>query len=427
MDGPVWEQLVALRSAAAEAPEDAAALLALGMAADANGLFDLARDVYAACAELEPSSARAHYHLGRMQQTLGDFERSLAALDRAAELAPEYEPVHWRRGVVCLDLARLDEAEAHFEAARGLAPESVSAAIGLARTALQRDDARRAVDLMERVLEQHPRERYARDLLARAWQRLGQPERASAIAPDGEWGTSAWADPWEQETRGFAAGYSETMTRAKELLKAGRGDEAVQLALPLLESFPDDITVQGLLTAAWVGSGEYDRALAMLEESARSQPEHYRILMNLGIVHHRKGDLDEAARHLARAVALYPSFAPGQALLGEVYMELGQLEPAEAAFAQALALGKNDLKTILYLGRARGSLGSLDAAVVTFQYALQRYPEASTPWGYLAAAQADLGELEAARASLEQLKQRSPEHPLVEGVTALIAEKSSNP
>lgn len=427
MDRPVWEQLVALRDAAAEAPEDALALLRLGMAADANGLYDLAREVYAEAARLDPELARAHYHLGRMHQTLGDFELALAALDRAAALAPEYEPVHWRRGVVCLDLARLDEAQAHFERARELAPGSVSGPVGLARVALQRGEAQRAVALMEELLAAHPRERYARDLLARAWQRLGEPERASSIALAGEWSTAAWTDPWEGETRAFAAGYAETMTRAKELLTGGAYAEAVQLALPLLESYPRDITVQGLLTAAWVKLGEHDRALAMLEESARTSPEHYRILMNLGIVHHAKGNLDEAVRHLSRAVELYPSFAPGQAFLGEVYLQLEQFEPAEAALAQALSLGKNDLDTVLLLGRARGSLGRLEAAAVTFQYALQRYPEAATPWGYLAAAQAELGQLEASRASLEELKRRSPDHPLVAGVTAMLAERGSKP
>jgi Flp pilus assembly protein TadD len=63
----------------------------------------------------------------------------------------------------------------------------------------------------------------------------------------------------------------------------------------------------------------------------------------LGIVLHRRGELDAAERELRKAVLLDPGSARAFAELGHVRFEAGRRDDAAEAYRRAVALGRTDL------------------------------------------------------------------------------------
>ncbi len=415
-------------SPAAAAPQDVELRLELAHVYDANGLFELARAVYGEAIALEGAdegaealTARARYHLGCMELQLGEWEAGLAAFEAARDRIPDYPPVHWQIANILMDLDRLDEAERSYGRALELAPADPTGRYGLARVKLQRGDVGGAVSELRAVLARYPDDGWGNGLLARALARAGDPAGAEAARARSGEGTYAWADPWRSEVSTRAAGFSQEIERAKELLGAGRAEQAVALALALHGQHPDNVTVQGLLTAGWVRTGELDSARTMLERALVKQPDHYRIHMNLAIVHARAGRLEEALQGVERVLELNSQYAQGHAFAGELRSEAKDWVGAEQALSQALRQGASSLKTLMLLGKARANLGQFNAAAVTFQHAIRSYPSADSPYAYLALALADGGRFEEARTVFDELEQRNPEHGLLATGRARLA------
>src|SRR6185295_10486407 len=86
---------------------------------------------------------------------------------------PTYAASHWRLGLLLLDVNDMAAAEAAFNRAREIDPASVAPAVGLARVYLQRHEEQRAVDLLKQTLGRHPDDRYAMQLIGRAYKHLG--------------------------------------------------------------------------------------------------------------------------------------------------------------------------------------------------------------------------------------------------------------
>jgi tetratricopeptide (TPR) repeat protein len=174
------------------APDDAVAWHDLGEALAADGRNDDARQAFAKAVELDPEDSVALMHLGHSAAAAGDQEGAISALAQAAEREPagragssaaislvemykqldqpeealsaaqlvfEAQPENVLAALDVADLAlqldRLDAAEHAFERLREIdeiADHGVYALHGLARVAMKRGDAQRALELATEAL-----------------------------------------------------------------------------------------------------------------------------------------------------------------------------------------------------------------------------------------------------------------------------------
>jgi superkiller protein 3 len=403
----IGERAAAVRASAGKRAAQGAALLELGMLLDAGGLFDRALLAYAAARE-RGAGARAAYHEARMLVEAGEHEAALQALAHAIEAEPRYAPAHWRRGVWLLELGRAAQARAAFARARELDPQDANAWLGEARAALALDEPERAVEAAEHVLAQRPEHGYARHLLASAWRALGEHARAEEQALRATPTPSFLGDPWELEMRDRLAGYMDLMAEAQLDIQRGNAAPAVTALEQALRERPDDVTLQGLLSAALVEAGRSDEAVALLEAARSRAPRHFRIELNLAIVQAKRGALEQALAHNLRALELHPNFGPGYLHLALLRLRMREPEAALAAVEQCLARGGENAKARALQGRIERGRGEYARAAECFERATRAAPDQAGLWYDLAEMRLMAGQVEPARSAFARARELAP-------------------
>ncbi|MCS7089713.1 MAG: tetratricopeptide repeat protein [Verrucomicrobiota bacterium] len=198
------------------------------------------------------------YQVHLFQTNLTDAERALL---KAVEVAPDYRPAHAELARVYLATGRQKEAVQRLEAVVESNPRDVVALMQLAllQTGLSNYVAARKV--YERILEIQPR--YAPALNNLAW---------------------------------LLAEYLDELDRAYELAR-----QAVDLR-------PDEPASSDTLGWILFKRGEYNRALPLLQESARRLPEEAEVQFHLGMTHYMLGEETAARVALQTAIRLRPDF-----------------------------------------------------------------------------------------------------------------------
>ncbi len=387
------------------APEDADARYELALVYDAHALDDLAERAYEQTVALDPQRARAWYLLATERMDRGALGEALAASARAAELAPDYAPIRWRRALWLTEADRLGEARDDADAALAIDPDDPHAALVLARIELAAERPAAAIGVLETLLEREPDHAYARHLLGRALLASGAPDavrRAEVeLARAGE-PAPRWLDAWTLEVEAHRVGYNAAMAAAMERIRAGRAREVVAELERMHAERPDDVTLQGMLAAAWNETAQEARAIEMLEAARARLPEHYRIELNLSLAYHRLGDGERALAHARRAVALHPRHALAHYQLGRVLLRANDPAGAVGALEEAVRLGREDLGTLLALASVQRGLDRLDDARRTLELATGEHPASARAWASLARVQAESGDLARAGQTLER-------------------------
>lgn len=403
------------------APEDAGARLELGMVCDANSLFEPAEASYAQAAVLAPENARAWYHLARMREELADLDGARAALERALELAPDYAPAARRSAAWHAQAGELDAATEQYEKVRELEPDWPDGGLGLARVALLREQPARAEALAREVLAEHGDSAYGWHLLGTALRDLGRADEALEAFARAAGGAPVWRDPWVDEVEALVQGTSLSMVEAKALLAAGRFEEAATRLAKMHAEAPDDVTVQGMRTAALTNLGRYDEALQMLMAAKERQPEHFRIELNLAIVRWRRGDLDLALAHVQRSIELHPEHSAARLVHGQILGERGDAAGAVEAYLAALRTGAEPRRVLPRLGRWQVALERWSDAAETYTRAARELPDDASIHAYLGGSLAESGDTAGARKALERARALAPGHALLRSIEARLA------
>jgi tetratricopeptide (TPR) repeat protein len=138
-------------------------------------------------------------------------------------------------------------------------------------------------------------------------------------------------------------------------------------------SKPDHGTIleQGMEALA---RGRYTKAVPLLTQAAKSDPDSATAQGNLGVALWHTGELEDAAEAFRKAAALADEKSRALAFLGHVYMQLGDWPQANEALS--LALSEDPLSPSLLTAQARAQreLGKPHAARVLLRDALEASP-----------------------------------------------------
>jgi tetratricopeptide (TPR) repeat protein len=295
----ILEGLGRVEEAAARLRADAERRRAAGRAVEA--------DVFAL------DEARLWFRHGRHQEALAPAERAAASTE--VEVAADGALL---AATTLGRLARFDEALARLGPLDPERPPFAARRIGLLLDAGREAEARAEI---ERLLGARPEA----DLQVGAM--LADRERWSEALPLLE---SAAA----REPASLEAGFR--LAAACE--RSGRIEVAVERFGRLLERAPDFAPALNYLGYLWIDRGEnLERALPLVEEATRLDPDNGAYVDSLGWGYFRAGRLAEAVETLERAARLLPGDATVLEHLGDARLAGGDRERAAEAYRSAAA------------------------------------------------------------------------------------------
>ena len=129
---------------------------------------------------------------------------------------------------------------------------------------------------------------------------------------------------------------------ARTLLRNRDWHDARTLWRAELRHAPRDPVVNNNLAVALIQSGDYDDARARLLTTLEVASGYWRAWVNVGILQHRTGDLESAARSFARAAAIDPTAPSPHYFAALALADGGDLRGAVDALARAEQLAPED-------------------------------------------------------------------------------------
>lgn len=302
------------------------ATLEAGRAALRRGALRSARDRLERAVALAPRHALARYELGRVLLAEGAHE----AASRQFTAARDED--------VCPLRARSEFVAAIRDVASRLNVPTVDFPKLIARQGGPDRSPRGAdwfLDHVHPTIEGH--RVLAREIIAelyRAGWLSGDPKMSQAALAAVEAQVHEKIDP---ESHGIAL-----RNLAKVLSWAGKTEEAARSAERALDLLGDDAESFFILSLDASELGDHRRAVALLRESLRLDPDWVKPRLNLGVELARGGRLEAARQAYEEVLARNPEHPSVRFNLGHVLARMGRLEEAAAAYRESLARDPSD-------------------------------------------------------------------------------------
>jgi len=212
-----------------------------------------------------------------------------------------------------------------------------------------------AVTPLRRMIEENPRDVYARSQLVRVLHGTGQ--FAFADREIDSWIEVAKAS--EDTAHSVANAYE---LRGALMIERGQFDAALVAFEMSLEVHPESSGALRSMGEALANMGRFDEAKTRLESALDLKEDSALTHYNLAVVCSMLEDTSSATQHYVRAVELDPSDPEIRNNLGYLYMETGSQLLAEAQFKEAIALNPRFAPAYFNLGRLRLAQGQRDQA-----------------------------------------------------------------
>ena len=403
------EAVKVLQKAAAQAPRDPEAQIALGQVLATTGKLDEAAAAFGRAGDLAPAApvgvrarvlaarsafalragtardalafarqaveaepgAEALGALARAEARLGDpAARSTA--ERAVQAGPASGVAHLARGDALLAAYLLTDAEAAYRRARELRPRSAAAVTGLARALAAGGQAPAALEAARAaaLLDAHSGEALAAlGLAALAQDPLDRNSEAVAAVQQG-----SFLEPKNPLVK-LAVG-RVFASRGQLEQAAAAYDEAARLD----PSWPAPRVASLELFLRQGGADQALDGVLALPEELKASAEAQLLLGRLLL---RKEDASGAKAALDRAVAALPALAEAQAAHGDAAYAAGELKLAADAYGRAVTLEPGNAAYRSSYASFLAYDGRLDEAL-SILLELTGKPEARTPGAFMA-------------------------------------------
>ena len=222
---------------------------------------------------------------------------------------------------------RLAEAEAAYRAVLANDPDNVDALHFLGVLAFQRNDYRKAEELIGRSLARNPANAAARNNLGNA------------------------------------------------LAAQARLDEAMACYREALALQPGFVGALVNLGAGSMAQGKAEEAVGYYAQALDIEPGNAMALSNLGNAYRQQDRLEDAAACHAKAIALDPDLPEAQHNFGNSLHDLGRLDEAEACYRKALLLRPGFAEALTSLGNVLDNRGRIEEAQQCHRQALAQKPD----------------------------------------------------
>lgn len=414
-------------------PANTGLRLNTGLALQMAGHAAEAAPYFETVLKADPNALPALLSLGMARLQLNQPAAAVAPLTKAVTMVPNQVDARGMLANALLSLDRPAEAAPHFRKLTSLTPQDVRAWSGLgkcyellaaksfeqipkgsaewlsliAETRFVQRQFRAAFYFYKQALDKDPKLRGLHAGVARVYQETGNAEwaaqelgkersqaKANCIAGSADkqecdyaagrfleasagkspyWRTRAFN---ELATRAFAQLGKLPPSPDLYLLKAdlasqrGQHGEAAKELAEAMKLVPGDRRLEYNYAASVFLSGDYEKAIPLLEREMSRDAKNPEIYFFLGSSYSRLGRADDALTYLKAAVAYDPKFLDAQVALGRALAQAGKQAEAIPHFEAALT--RDEDGSLLYeLSRAYQAAGDRDKA----RAALAKYQE----------------------------------------------------
>lgn len=167
---------------------------------------------------------------------------------------------------------------------------------------------------------------------------------------------------------------NQQFAAASGFIKAGKGDKAVALLLPLLRKAPAHAPLRYLLGVAYGSTGDHQSATFHLGEAHRIDPRNPTILLDLGRSRAAKGDVAGAAQALERVLAITPRHDSAYIELSNLHLANDNLTGAIDALARAVHAHAEATDAWKALSALELTAGRADRSAERLREAMLRHP-----------------------------------------------------
>ncbi len=281
-----------LEQARQKLPDSSTLQRAFGEIAAAQGQYERAVAFFEGCLQKDPHDVGTRFRLGVTLRRMRRMESAAGELDKVYAADKEYPGLALERGLLYEESGEVQKALEMFQGAMAKAPNDpdLQLRVGAAYVAIGRADD--GIPLLNKVKDQRPNSPEAQHYLGRAYLQKGQLHLAQAM---------------------------RYLKRAVEL---------------------DPNRAEYHLYVGWAanegGAGELGLARQEIEKALtidRLLADGY---WQLGVVERKQGAIDDAIRHLKRALELRPNRFEAHAALAECYGEKNDQAAALAAWKKAI-------------------------------------------------------------------------------------------
>lgn len=298
------------------------------------------------------------------------------------------------QGIALHRAGRLDAAAALYERVLAEHGPNADALHLLGLIAILREEAGRAIGLIERAIAVGPPQALYHHSLAEACRKAGRAEDArrhyrlaldrdpalvdSAIAL----GDLARADGDHQGAIALFASALKArpddarlrLRQAEALMATGRPAEAAEHYRRAIRLGLDRAGVHNNLGLAFVAAGRLPLAVAAFRQATLLDPGDPTALINLGDALLGLGDLDAAERALRGALRIDPALASAHLNLGNVLRRRNLLAEATQSYRRAAVLAPDNPRAQGNLGMALAEAGRIGEAIPALRFAQRLAP-----------------------------------------------------
>lgn len=170
------------------------------------------------------------------------------------------------------------------------------------------------------------------------------------------------------------------LQRLFELYRRGEHRQVVELVTPLLDKYPEDSRLHGLLGAANAELGDFAAAAASYQEAIALDPGNAKLHNGLGVACLRLRRFQEAAEHFRQAIACAGDFAPAHFNLGILLEHAEDWSAAAEHYRRAVELDASHVQAHTSLGAVLRATGNVSAALQSLRRALAINPVYLPAW-----------------------------------------------
>jgi tetratricopeptide (TPR) repeat protein len=399
-------------------PHDPQAQMALGLTLRQAKRNDEARQAFEKAADLAPDSLWPVDQLVELDLLEKHFDTARQRIGRHFQNAPDSPAGHFFEAKILVAEKKWDSAEAELQKTLQLDPNFNSAYDLLVQTYLATNKLPQALTQLQTQLSKNPNDASALMTLALLY------ERTSDFAKARE----AYEHLLLMNPNLVSALNNLACLYADRLNDLGKAYDLARKARDLQGNDPAIADTFG-----WILSkrGEYQQALAILQESAAKLPDSPEIQFHLGMTAYMMGQTDLARVALQKAASAakdFPGKEEGKRRLALLKSDTGA--STELSLSQLEAIAKeqpNDVISQMRLGEAYEKQGASDKAAAAFEKVVKLNPRFALAITKLAQLYAGpLQNKEKALTYAKKARELTPGDPQVTSILGKVAYETGN-
>jgi predicted TPR repeat methyltransferase len=224
------------------------------------------------------------------------------------------------------------------------------------------------------------------------------------------------------------------VVKANSYVKKGKIDEACELYIKVLDTFPENRSaMQGLINSHEVLVSKHIKTIWSMRRSGQRETilEHAKILAKkfthsfslwnlLGVLFHDNGFLDPSIECYEKALNIHPGCAAVHNNMGNTLKDRGDLDNAVKSYGQAIKIAKNNANTHNNLGLALMQKGDLKASIASYSKAIKISPNNSNLYTNMGNAEVSALNINAALKSYRKALQIKPDNAVANHMLAAL-------